>query len=131
MSNNICLFNKNGNRLCLSLKAYTHLQNKVAERFKLNFNPDLNAILKLLKIKNALDIQPTVSAFLKETGYEEDVDVRYKYVVPSISNNGLSGLSVIKILDKLMHLYPNFLYRGPCLLDYEFSRHYNYSNFQE
>lgn len=123
----ICLMGANGNRMCLSSKQFANLRYKVMNVYKLDHEPDVFEIKKLLNIKSPVEIIHKVINFMQDSNLE----VNYKVQVPRIDDYGLSGLSVITVCKKLMHFYPNFHYRGPCLLDYENSPNYDYSNLRK
>jgi len=129
--NTVCLFNKTGETLCLPVQALTFIQNILKQKYKLVNTPTIHQIKHILGIKNKIEIPGKIKSFLTSSGYDKPFDTNFKIPVPIISKNGLSGLNVIQILDKLMVFYKEFHYRGPCLLDYENSTYYNFSDLNK
>lgn len=119
-------FNTSSSPICMTSRCYERLRTKVINKFKLNYTPTLDDIKKLLDIKNDINLESKIYNFLHETALEE-----FKEKVPNIYNNGLNGLDMMKVFDKLKFYYPMFHHRGPCLRDYERIWSADYSDFSK
>jgi hypothetical protein len=124
MNETNCIFDTNKNPICLPTKVYEKLRIKVMNKFNLKNLPSLNEIKDLLLIDSNIQLENRIKEFL-----DEKVDEEFRVKVPNIYYHGLSGYNLIKIFDKLQKYYDYFHYRGPCLLDYNKSWMYDYSDF--
>lgn len=133
VSDSICFFSSNDNPICMPSKAFEILREKIMKKYRLSNVPSMSEIQELLGSNiPRIKLHDRVRNFLSDEGVDiSSINIvdEFRVQVPDIQYNGLSGLNVTKIYNILKKYYPFFHYRGPCLLDYEDSLMYNYSDF--
>lgn len=132
-SESVCFFSSNDNPICMPSSAFEVLREKIMKKYNLLNVPSMTEIKEILGQNiPRIKIYDRVRDFLADEGVDlSSINIvdEFRVQVPDIQYNGLSGLNVTKIYNILNKYYPFFHYRGPCLLDYNDSWMYNYSNF--
>lgn len=129
MNNTTCLFDRNNNPICLPTDLFNKLRVQIMNKFELKHLPTLNEIKDILNIEDNIQLENRIITFLNDNTTTDRVKQEFRHKVPNIFYHGLTGTNLVKIFNLLNKYYPNYHYRGPCLLDYKKSWFFNYSDF--